>query len=164
MGHYIIQHAYIHQWKSDKYENKNKIIAAVMSGLVAASDAYAVSQGAKVDTDSTSEYIENTFEEAAKDSYLYGFKYSREQELEADIIAVRFLEWIGLDPIIYIDTLKHLGTAYDHLITETSDHPTTQYRIDFLSHLIKNYPMENYEEIIQNKNNNGRQYPEWGTY
>ena len=24
MGHYIIQHAYIHQWKSDKYENKNK--------------------------------------------------------------------------------------------------------------------------------------------
>ena len=163
MGHYIIQHAYIHQWKSFKNERNNTIVAAVMSGIVAAADTYATSQGAKVEYESTSKLIENTFDAAATASYLYRFKYSREQELEADIIAVRLLEWIGINPMQYIETLKLLGTKYDYLIDDESDHPTTKYRIDFISHLIRNYPLENYDEIIKNKNNNGRQYPEWGT-
>ena len=148
MGHYIIQHAYIHQWKSLKKEKNKTTFAAVMSGLAVATDLLAMSQGVKVNSRSTSKYIENSFNSAKRSSYLYRFKYSREQELEADIIAVRFLEWLGIDPKHYIETLKILGTKYDLLIDIESNHPTTQYRIDFLSYLIKNYPLKNYNEKI----------------
>ena len=143
-----------------------------MSGLVAASDAYATSQGAEIDSESTSEYIENTFESASKDSYLYKFKYSREQELEADIIAIRFLEWIGINPQYYIDTLKQLGTEYDLMYDEESDHPTTKYRIDLLSFLIKNYPMtklllegnKETEDNDKRKHRQAKEYKDFGAY
>lgn len=143
MGHYIIQHAYIHQWKSYKKQITNTIIAATMSAAVAASDIYAASQGVEVDADGTSKYINDTFIEANYSSYLYKFKYSREQELEADIIAIRFLEWIGINPKYYIDVLRQLGTKNDHMYNAESNHPTTKYRIDLLTYCIEKYPMTN---------------------
>ena len=161
MGHYIIQHAYVHQWKSFKNERNNTIIAAIMSGIVAAADAYAISQGAEIDSDSTIKYIENTFESASIDSYLYRFKYSREQELEADIIAVRFLEWLNIDPMQYIRTLELLGTRNDYLFDEESDHPTISYRIELLTHMIENFPMQNWREFTKTKHNTMQAYPEW---
>lgn len=60
----------------------------------------------------------------------------QEQELEADLMAFRFLEWSGRDGREYIETLKILEANYPYQMTEEekeiSDHPPLRERITFL--------------------------------
>ena len=61
----------------------------------------------------------------------YSLKYSREQEIEADLFAYRFLENLGCAEE-FINGLRILGTQYNTLYSEFSDHPTINKRINFL--------------------------------
>ena len=71
-----------------------------------------------------------------KNSYYFQFKYSREQELEADLIAYRYCEIMGIGGYAYILALELLGDDFGSLKAEKqSDHPTIAYRVAFLKYI-----------------------------
>ena len=67
---------------------------------------------------------------------LSNYKYSREQEIEADILAYRFLEFMGVSPEDYIKALENLVENNYELLKYTddkfSDHPFIMHRINIL--------------------------------
>lgn len=135
--HFLLQHSLAEAYAYRKKEKKNNIIAGVVSAVDAAANAYAQANGA-VGKDSwnyVNERIESNIIEARDNALKYKYKYSREQEIEADIIAYRFLEWLGVGGENYINALRAIGYENDIFYDETSDHPTTEFRVKLLEYL-----------------------------
>ena len=145
--HYLCQHSLVGIWQQKKKEKKNKILAGVAVGLNTAVQAgtamYAASSGVEFSQDYWDNWAEsinglnNSFIQAfKKDAYYFQFKYARQQEIEADLMAYRFCESIGLGGYAYIVALELLGDKQGYLEPDkTSDHPTNTYRIGLLKHL-----------------------------
>lgn len=121
-----------------KERRKNELlggIAAGLNGLAAGMEAYnAAAYGIPTSGTDYGAAIANIGNDIKISTLKYSFKYSREQEFEADLFAYRFLEHIGKGEE-FINGLRILGTAYDTLYDEYSDHPTTGSRIDFLKYV-----------------------------
>ena len=83
--------------------------------------------------------MRNFFDGVDDISHNYYCRYSREQEIECDIIAYRFLEFMGIDPMNYVSALKKLGTEHDYLYSKKWDHPTVTERINVLEALDNKY-------------------------
>lgn len=125
-----------------KERRKNKLLGGIAVGLnAAAAGLEAYNAGAYGIPKSGVDYagvIDNIERDVEISTLKYSFKYDREQEFEADLIAFRFLENIGCaDDFIY--GLLLLGADYDFLYSEYSDHPTTSSRIDFLKY-VRSHP------------------------
>lgn len=138
MAHRSLTHSYLEAYETQKKLQRNNIVAGVVSGLNAGANAYAQANGV-ASNDSWDDVNKTTidlFESAHNDAYnRFRYKYSREQEIEADIIAYRFLEWCGIGGEYYIRALKLLGTDGDKYYNEKSNHPTTKMRIQLLEYL-----------------------------
>ncbi|MDH8702156.1 hypothetical protein M2138_001516 [Dysgonomonadaceae bacterium PH5-43] len=145
-AHFVLQHAYVGTYKTVKKEKKNNTIAAITAGVNILSSGYAAANGIEQDWDAVGKGVDNLIESAKKDAEKYKYKYNREQEIEADIIAYRFLDWIGAGGEAYIDCLRLLqkNNIFDWYQSEDSKHPATEYRIGLLSYLDRN------KEAIQN--------------
>lgn len=132
-----------------KERRKNELlggIAAGLNGVAAGMEAYnAAAYGIPTSGTDYGAVIANIGNDIKVSTLKYSFNYSREQEYEADLIAYRFLEHLGKGEE-FINGLRILGTAYDGLFDEYSDHPTTGSRIDFLRY-VQQHPE------IGNKNN-----------
>lgn len=142
MAHYVLQHAASSVYAQKKRERRNNIIAGVASGIVASTAIYSASQGADASmSDATVKSIDNMFEAAKRDAYIYGFRYGREQELEADIIAYRYLEWLGINGTHYIAALYRIWNEDSELYVNAVDstHPSMIFRIQLLSYLRDSY-------------------------
>lgn len=142
MTHIMGHHSLIELWKRYRKERKAKIAAGIVSGLyatsMAAASIYSASNGVSNYTynNSIATSASNLYRAIAGSSLYFQFKYSREQELEADLIAYRFCEAIGMGGYAYIMSLQLL--AEDDLYLKhdkTDDHPTLAYRIAFLKWL-----------------------------
>ena len=142
--HFLCQHSLMSAWKAAEKQVKNEriggaIAALAMIGTIAANMS-AAANGVEIDQSTWDNSVStatigvlNVFEDAA---YLSKFKYDRDLEIEADIIAYRFCEFIGLGGYVYIMALQLLGDDDYYLKADaTSDHPTTQFRIQLLKHL-----------------------------
>ena len=157
VAHYICQHSITHSWNQVKKERNNEIWAGVAVGVNtathAASSIYAASQGVQYDYDEYWEdvtEINNSLIDAFQENtYYYQFKYSRRQEIEADILAYRFCEYIGIGGYAYIMALELLGDNTNS--TATSDHPSNALRIGILKNI---YNKEKERMANQKKNNN----------
>ena len=138
-AHFFLQHSLANAYALRNKEKKNMIIAGVVSAVDAAANAYAQANGAvgNESWDNVNERIENNIIWAGNNALKYRYKYSREQEIEADIIAYRFLEHIGLGGEHYINALKTIGYENDAYYNDTSDHPTTEFRVKLLEYLGK---------------------------
>ena len=146
--HSILDHILQHRLTIDKRRKRNKALSAVAVGITAASHAIVKYNegmyGIEVD-DKPFEVLYNELPaEANKDLMKFYYSYSREQEYEADLVAYRFLEWIGYGGDYYIEMLKMLeaNTPLDALrIEEVSndDHPTFRDRMNFLK-FVKDNP------------------------
>jgi len=138
MAHRTLMHSYLRAYETQRKLQKNNIVAGVIAGLNAGANAYAQANGV-ASSDSWDDVNETTidlFESAYNNAYnKFRYKYSREQEIEADIIAYRFLEWSGISGECYIRALELLGTDSDKYYDETSDHPTIEMRIQLLEYL-----------------------------
>lgn len=145
--HYICQHSLVSLWQEAKKEKKNKIAAAISVGLNSAAQAAGsfmmASSGVKVDDDYWDSYWsnvatinDNLLYSFNKNTYYFQFKYGRTNEIEADIIAYRFCEAMGIGGYSYIMGLQLLGdNSYSMKAEKDSDHPTTEFRIGLLKHL-----------------------------
>lgn len=148
LAHYLLAHSLVSEWKQQKKERNNKIWAGVAVGLNTAAHAvssyYSASAGVGAnDENYWSDYwgnvgtINNNLIYAfQKDAYYFRFKYSRIQEIEADIAAYRYCEAMGIGGYSYILALELLGNGSGYMNAEkTSDHPTNSYRINLLKYL-----------------------------
>ena len=121
-----------------KERRKNELlggIAAGLNGLTAGMEVYnAAAYGIPTSGTDYGARIASISDDIKSSTLKYSFKYSREQEYEADLIAYRFMEHLGVGEE-FINGLRILGTDYDALYNEYSDHPTISSRIDFLKYV-----------------------------
>lgn len=144
MTHYLCQHSLVELWQTYKKERSNQIWGGIAAGLYVAgmsAAAVATSYSGSSYSDSFYNNIGRTgtqlFEAIADASHYYKFKYSRSQEIEADITAYRFCEAIGIGGYSYIMALQLIfDDGVVIMKTRKSDtHPTLTYRIELLKHL-----------------------------
>lgn len=141
--HYMYRHLLIHEYKSLKKEKQNMIGAAFGAVGTAIGNAAAASGG--VQKDYSSDQYTSWFDTAKQQSDMARYKYSREEEAEADIVAYRFLEWIGADPNKYIEALERIDTGFNSSMDDSeSDHPTIEFRVGMLRQL-KPAPWRNHQ-------------------
>ena len=132
--HYMYRHMLVHEYKSLKKEKQNVLGAAFSAA--GASMLNGVAAAAGKPNENADEEIQGFFDKAIEETELARYKYSREEEAEADIVAYRFLEWIGTDPGKMIEALERINTDYLRSGDEKeSDHPTTKFRIEMLKQL-----------------------------
>lgn len=149
VAHYYLRHSARQKWADEKRAKKNRIMAGIAIGLNAVADvanAYTAGYTGNTYESHLAESCQNILYSAQYDNQMFHFKYSREEEIEADIIAHRFLEFVGIDPTYYAQALYSLGTENDNFYDSWSDHPTISYRVSFLSYLNSKYPLRKEEE------------------
>ena len=151
VAHFYCDHVVDRVYKDEKKRKKNRmwadIGASLVVGAAAASGAYAGGQG--VDISGNTQLIENSgifFQafrnEADQASLRYFFRYSREEELEADIIAYRFMEFMGYGTEHWISAMrKMLNLSGDFSVKagKHDDHPTTMFRLQVLTAMQSGY-------------------------
>lgn len=149
VAHYYLRHSARQKWADEKRAKKNRIMAGIAIGLNAVAEvtnAYVAGYTGNKYESHFAETYQNILYNAQYDNQMFHFKYSREEELEADIIAHRFLEFVGIDPTYYALALYSLGTENDNYYSDWSDHPTISYRVSFLNYLKDKYPLSNDSE------------------
>lgn len=139
VAHFLLQHTFSNAYETQRKLLTNQIVAGIASAVNVAANAYAQANGA-VDSGSWNNVEKTTislFENAQNDALgRFKYKFSREQEIEADIIAYRFLEFVGYGGQHYIDALKILNTVDEGMKADKdSTHPTTTFRIALLEYL-----------------------------
>lgn len=154
MTHHILKHILASGYAALKKQKKNQIWAEIGTGLtvgaVVASQAYASVYGVQNNTD-WGAYAQNVYNDYSNDAYHasvnYWYRYSREEEAEADIIAFRFLQWLGYDGYEFISMLKKI----DNGITKTKkhdEHPVIIQRIRLIGMLYKKDGRQDPLELI----------------
>ncbi len=140
--HHALQQAYA-EAKKTRQHNVFKIINVGIEVATSAANLYYASKGAPAiensgsDLDAIDKNLDNKKE-------LYIIAYSREQEYEADIVAYRFLQWIGKENV-FPEMLRFLSSEYDLLYTEYSDHPTINSRLGLIKYLESHPEISNKE-------------------
>ncbi len=156
-AHSCLSHIENSLYSDAKRRRRNDLIVAVTAGLQAVSKM-TTSIFFPLPT-TTPDSISKKIIQAEIDNYYgmiqshhedlvkYHFKYMQEQELEADLMAFRFLEWSGRDGREYIETLKILEANYPYQMTEEekeiSDHPPLRERITFLQFVADHHELGN---------------------
>lgn len=139
-SHFLFQHALSEVYAVERKRRKNKIIADISAAISIGANAYAQANGAADETswDNVKNTIASTYSQMDNDAKgRFKYKYSRNQELEADIVAFRYLQWLGIGGEYYIRALKLISTEGDEYNTKNSDHPKLSFRIGLLEYLSK---------------------------
>ncbi len=144
--HGVLLHHIRSLYAEAKERRKNELlgyIAAGLNGFAAGMEAYnASAYGIPPSGTDYGSIIAGIGTDIRISTLKYSFKYSREQEYEADLLAYRFLENLGCADK-YIDALRILGSEYDTLYSDYSDHPTITMRINFLKFVQQNPELGN---------------------
>lgn len=143
MAHYQLQHAIVEMYKTNKKLRTNQTIAVVTSAAVAGAEFYNQTNSCLSDYErnrrwrEVDEFAEGAQQSAYESALCYHYKYSKDQEIEADIIAYRFLDWIGVGGVYYINALERLrDSMHKYLRGYTDDtHYSVDFRIGLLNHL-----------------------------
>lgn len=148
LAHYALAHVQQNLYAVKRKEKRNQILARVASGVHAVGTAVGQAlysddspEGQKANEQAWQNVRDGLYknlEWATVDAYgRYYLKYSRNQELEADIASYRFLQWIGEDPNYMIKMLEIIGDNEPKINMKKSDHPSVQFRINVLKSIVK---------------------------
>lgn len=133
--HFMLKHTLMHIYRTLKREKTNNVVAGVaVLGMGVGSMAAA---GSGYYDPNMSQRYQDVLDGAKESTNMFYYRYGRDEELEADIVAYRFLEWIGIDPSNYIKALGLIDL--DNLTgagKKDSDHPSTAFRVELLRQLI----------------------------
>ena len=141
--HFECQHSLSQIWQDLAKERKSEIAGSITASLYAIAMAISgitmTSYGGAIDDSYWNNVMIGSLSAAdifSEDAYYFKFKYSRELEIEADIIAYRFCEAMGISGYSYIMALQFFGDTDLYLQPgKTDDHPTTAYRVLLLKYL-----------------------------
>ncbi|MBE6245321.1 MAG: hypothetical protein E7108_07390 [Bacteroidales bacterium] len=132
--HVLLKHSLVQEYMQRKNERNSMIWASVAVGLQAVADGMNSAYTGK--TVNNTAYYTSIFNSARYDSYMYQFKYSREIELQADIVAFRLLDWIGIGGESMKEALKLLADPFEYS-SDLDNHYTMSQRIAVLEQLEK---------------------------
>lgn len=150
-AHMFCEHVLDRCWKQEKKRRSNEAWATVGAtlalGTIAASGVYGASVG--YDGVSSNPLLQNpglmfeAFEyDAMTATARFRFRYTRDQELEADILAYRFMEFMGYGVEHWLSALKKMQAYSGDYSTKTdkkSTHPSAMFRIQVISALMSGY-------------------------
>jgi hypothetical protein len=147
-AHGALMHHMSRLYAVAKERRKNKLMGGISAGLNTVATAIDAYTSAITGVEYDSSTYEKTIEKIARDVKIstlqYSFQFSREQEYEADLVAFRFMQNLG-NGEAFINGLRMLGTEYDDLYSDYSDHPTITSRIAFLKYVEANPQLGNTE-------------------
>ena len=143
VAHLACMHTFDRAWKNEKKKKRNRFWAELGTGLLvgaaAASAGYGIANG--VETRSANSILANTgyfleVSHADESTLRYKFRYSRDEEVEADIIAYRFVEYMGYGTEHLISAMKKMERASEHTAASKYDsHPLPALRLEILQAL-----------------------------
>lgn len=141
-AHGSMMHHLRKEYQLAKKERRDKIMAGIAIGLNAAAqvaDAYAAGiTGREYDADSYTQQYEKIAEDRKKSTEKFRYKYGRELEIEADLVAFRFMQFLGEEEK-YLEALQMISDSDEYFLnSDESDHPSTVYRLDFLDFVSHN--------------------------
>lgn len=147
VAHVLFRHAERETFAEAKKDKSNNLFKGIATGLIATAGAVAI--GASINNDTYSEDLQYSIADLTISSALivnheidkYGlvkrFEYSREQEVEADLTALMFLEWLERDPTSYIELMRKMPQGDDDDDSEEyRTHPTMDFRIKSMKDFI----------------------------
>lgn len=147
--HAVLQHILQSEYAKAKRKRRNDLLGGIAQGLNAISagiDSYTdATLGKEPDITPHLKEIEKIEERKRSDLYKYHYSFNREEELEADLIAYRFMEWAGYGGDCYIEALKIIKANEDmyglgnRALKVDDDHPLISERIEFLEY-VKAHP------------------------
>lgn len=152
LTHFTNEHKLRQLYKDKVKEKQNKMWANIgtgfnifAAGVIAYNDIDLADYGVKVDGKKTAENVTNILastetyrKDAAEATLRFHFRYSREEEIESDITAFRFLQWIGIDTKAAISVTDKFIELDDAKQTEVFDsHPSGVMRKQILLELQK---------------------------
>lgn len=143
MAHYACAHVITSVWKVAKKQKTNRAWAslgtALTVGMVAGASMYGGSNG--VDVSHLNDLIAHSdillgaaYADADQATVRYKYRYSRNDESEADIIAYRFMEQMGYGGEHVLSLLRKLIDLYgDTPAGKYDDHPSKVFRCQVIS-------------------------------
>jgi len=153
--HSLLWHSETHFYQTKKKKrsnNRKKIITGVLgAATLAAIPMIQANSGAILSEDylvennkAVTSFLQVVDVGFDLNSLRHHFSYSREQEIEADIIACLFLEWCGENPYHYIKALETLDRYTSNYRpvqknTQYNTHPSFEFRIATLKKYWSNY-------------------------
>ncbi len=85
-------------------------------------------------------FKDRDFNYADRASLRYKYRYSREEESEADIAAFHFMEFMGYGGEHVVSMLRKIANLYgDHPTGDYDDHPSFAFRIQVLTAMLNGY-------------------------
>lgn len=136
--HFLMKHIEVGMYANAKTKRRNDIVGGISEAALSAGYIYAASQ---VRASNNSDFADNYMEinrgiQNMVDGYtdIYGYRYSREQEYEADYFAFCFMKSFGeMDSAISaFEKIYVIEGADDDNTDDYSDHPSLLDRIKFL--------------------------------
>ena len=156
LAHGIYQHQLQHLYAQAKKKRKNELLTGIFQGITMASAGvsayYSAGSGVEFDSKPYEDIIYGIKDRFDINTRDYFFVYGREEEYEADIVAFRFMRFMGYGDA-FISALRFLGDSNDRYYSKFSEHPKTEDRINLLEYMIV-YP----EEITKSNKNQDAQY------
>lgn len=141
--HYMFSHSLANEYAYIKKQKSNKLWAEIGGGLMMGASAFADGYSAGVTGQQTnnSEYYaamyQGIIDDAAESAERFKFRYSRKDELQADVIGYRYLQFLGYNPMSYLTMLEKIGTENDKYYGKKSSHPKTELRIEVIRTLFQ---------------------------
>ena len=136
IGHFVGNHALVNKRKMEKEEAKAAFWAAFATGVAAVVEGYAASQGNYYNgslTMSTAVLSTAIAYDALK---RIGLDFSKDQEKEADIMAIATLKYLGYDKNAAATLFQRMTDAYNAegnwaAYYLAGDHPSLERRIEY---------------------------------
>ncbi len=140
LTHFILQHAFVEAHKAEKKQKRELLLATIVSGMdmgaAAFSDGYNASNGIYTNNVAAAQSrAESTRKQLDENVIFYRFNYGLVSDYEADIVAYRFLEWIGIGGEAYIRMLEMLQSDLEIFQNSGETHPYISDRINLLKYL-----------------------------
>jgi len=153
VAHFACSHVVSRMWKSAKKARANKMWADIgvsifMGAMVAAagSNAYYGLDNSYIEqiTSNADLFYYRAYDYANDATAKYTYRYNREEESEADILAYRFMEYMGYGGENVISMLKKMLARYgDTPKDRYKSHPSTSFRIQVLESMKNGFTGKN---------------------
>lgn len=108
-AHFKLRHAEINNYRSERRQKWNNVWAGVTIGLMATSEVMSAYNSANAGVEyqpvNDAEDYNRVIAEAEDGAVRFHYRYSRDQETQADIVAIRLLQFYGHDGGEYVQAL-----------------------------------------------------------
>lgn len=142
VAHLTCMHTFDKVWKSEKKKKRNRFLAELGTGLLAGAAAatagYGIANGVEMRSANTilanaDYFLDVSYADADGATLRYKYRYNRDEEIEADIIAYRFVEYMNYGTEHLISAYKKMEQLSNRTTESKYDsHPLPALRLEIL--------------------------------